>query len=305
VIAALFSYLLLHILRFGQRASKWVATALFLTLLSAFVYFLWRFVTHGLVAFPEIADKAIPSFIEWARRYDIDVSFSNFQGLRESVIGSIAAQAKYFGSFAHFARETITQVLYVVAGIVVAISLFLNARFELGRDPHVKPNNLYSLAGAHLGQRLARFYRSFYTVIGAQVAISAINTMLTAIFALMVGLPYLPIVIGVTFLCGLLPVIGNLISNTIIIGIGFTVSPQMALSALVFLVVIHKLEYFLNSKIIGQRIRNPLWLTLLGLVIGERLMGIPGIILAPVILHYLKKETSRIEVSPDADGVEY
>jgi predicted PurR-regulated permease PerM len=62
------------------------------------------------------------------------------------------------------------------------------------------------------------------------------------------------------------------------------------------LVIIHKFEYFLNSKIIGQRIRNPLWLTLLGLVIGERLMGISGIILAPVILHYLKTEASSIEV---------
>ena len=73
-----------------------------------------------------------------------------------------------------------------------------------------------------------------------------------------------------------------------IVGIGFTVSPKMALAALVFLVVIHKLEYFLNSKIIGQRIRNPLWLTLLALVLGEKLMGVPGMILAPVVLNYLR-----------------
>jgi predicted PurR-regulated permease PerM len=56
------------------------------------------------------------------------------------------------------------------------------------------------------------------------------------------------------------------------------------------------LEYFLNSKIIGNRIRNPVWLTLLGLIIGERLMGVPGMILAPVVLHYLKVEASRMEV---------
>ena len=49
----------------------------------------------------------------------------------------------------------------------------------------------------------------------------------------------------------------------------------MALVALVFLIAIHKLEYFLNSKIIGERIRNPIWLTLLALIVGERLMGIP------------------------------
>lgn len=97
-----------------------------------------------------------------------------------------------------------------------------------------------------------------------------------------------------TFLCGLLPIIGNLMSNTIIVGIGFTVSPKMAIMALVFLVVLHKLEYFLNSKIIGDRIKNPVWLTLLGLVLGERLMGIPGMILAPAVLYWLKQETSRL-----------
>jgi predicted PurR-regulated permease PerM len=63
-----------------------------------------------------------------------------------------------------------------------------------------------------------------------------------------------------------------------------------------FLIIIHKFEYFLNSKIIGDRIKNPVWLTLLALVLGERLMGIPGMILAPVILHYIKVETSKIRV---------
>src|SRR4029079_15044424 len=88
----------------------------------------------------------------------------------------------------------------------------------------------------------------------------------------------------------------NLISNTIIVAIAFTVSPRLALAALAFLVLIHKLEYFLNSKIIGDRIRNPVWLTLLGLILGEKLMGIPGMILAPVILNYLKMEASGLEV---------
>jgi predicted PurR-regulated permease PerM len=68
----------------------------------------------------------------------------------------------------------------------------------------------------------------------------------------------------------------------------------MALITLIFLVVIHKLEYFLNSKIVGNRIRNPFWLTLLALLVGEKLMGIPGMVLAPVILNYIKMEASRI-----------
>src|SRR4029453_78444 len=100
-------------------------------------------------------------------------------------------------------------------------------------------------------------------------------------------------VIGLTFLCGLLPIVGNLISNSIIVGIALTISPRVAIAALLFLVALHKLEYFLNSKIIGDRIKNPVWLTLLALIIGERFMGIPGMILAPVVLNYIKVEASK------------
>ena len=69
-------------------------------------------------------------------------------------------------------------------------------------------------------------------------------------------------------------------------------SPQTGMVALVFLIAIHKLEYFLNSKIIGGRINSPMWLTLIGLLVGERLMGISGMILAPALLYYIKFEVS-------------
>lgn len=100
------------------------------------------------------------------------------------------------------------------------------------------------------------------------------------------------VLIVLTFLCGLMPIVGNLISNTLIVGVGFTLSPRTALVAFVFLVVTHKLEYFLSSKILGDRIKNPMWLTLIGLVLGEKLVGIPGMILAPVVSHYIKVEAS-------------
>ena len=92
---------------------------------------------------------------------------------------------------------------------------------------------------------------------------------------------------------------GNVISNAIIVGIAITMSPRLAIIALIFLIAVHKLEYFLNSKIIGDLIKNPVWLTLLALIIGERIMGIPGMILAPVVLNYIKVEASQLP-PPDA-----
>ena len=298
---AFFAYLALTKLHFVKRGGKLLAVALFLILVSALAYGLGHFVKQTVRALPEIADKAIPSVIEWAQQHQIELPFTDYDSLKDLAFDTVKSEVSYLGSVARFARGATTQFLFLLVGCVVAISIFLNPRLELGREKNAVPHNLYSLCCDQIAKRFEALYQSFATVIGAQMVISAINTVFTVIFVLAVGLPYAVVVIGVTFLCGLIPVIGNLISNTIIVGIGFTVSPKMALTALVFLVVIHKLEYFLNSNIIGRRIRNPLWLTLLALVLGEKLMGIPGMILAPVVLNYIRVEASRIEVKRPLD----
>lgn len=298
LLAVLFSFLALNLLHRRSRSGRWSPVLLFLAGVTVLGFVLTTFIAHTLHTLPEIAEKAIPSIIHWAKDYRVDLPFTDYDSLREFALTRVKEELRNVASFARFAREAGLQALFLVAGIVVSISIFLNSRFELDREPQVPENNFYSVVGQQLGVRFRTLYVSFATVMGAQIIISAINTVFTGIFVVVVGLPYAPLVVGVTFLCGLLPVIGNLISNTIIVGIGFTVSPKMASFALVFLVVIHKLEYFLNSKIIGHRIRNPLWLTLLGLIVGEKLMGIPGIIIAPVLLNYIKLEASRLVAAP-------
>jgi predicted PurR-regulated permease PerM len=61
-------------------------------------------------------------------------------------------------------------------------------------------------------------------------------------------------------------------------------------ASLVFLVVIHKLQYFVNAKIVGVQIRASAWEILLALLCLEVAFGIPGLIMAPIIYAYLKME---------------
>lgn len=293
LLAALFSYFLLSKLQFaGDR--KWVPVVLFAILFLGIAYGLGQFAKQTVNALPEIVEKTVPTVIEWAEKKKLELPFTDYENLKAMAMDS-AKETKNFSRVANFAKIATTQFVFLIIGCVVAVSLFLNAQVVLDRASHPK-NNLYALCADEIAQRFRGFYHCFVTVMGAQIIISAINTALTSIFVFAVGLPHAAVVVGVTFFCGLLPVIGNLISNTVIVAISFTISPKMALIALIFLVVIHKLEYFLNSKIIGDRIKNPVWLTLLGLILGEKLMGIPGMILAPVILNYLKVEASKIEV---------
>ncbi len=296
LLTILFSLFVLDKLHFTKR--RWVAVALFLILILGVSYGAGRFINATVRALPQIAERSIPSIISAAERWNIELPFTDFQSLKATALETVKEQEHYLRNFANFARHATTMLVLAIIGVVVAITLFLNSRLDLDYASHRVPNNLYALCCEEVSSRFAEFHRSFATVMGAQITISAINTVLTAIFVLAIRMPHAPILIGMTFLCGLVPVIGNVISNTIITAVAFTVSPKTALFALGFLIAVHKLEYFLNSKIIGDRIRNPVWLTLLGLIIGERLMGVPGMILAPVVLNYIRMETSKIRVEP-------
>jgi predicted PurR-regulated permease PerM len=105
-----------------------------------------------------------------------------------------------------------------------------------------------------------------------------------------IHLPFVKTMILITFIAGLLPVIGNLISNTVIVVISLSHSLSTAAFALLFLVTIHKLEYFLNAKIIGTQINAKAWELLTAMLIMEAIFGIPGVIAAPVFYAYLKAE---------------
>ena len=288
-LAALFGYFALHLFSFGGR-SKVLAVVIYIIAIATIGFGLVYFSRQAYVALPKIADTSIPAVVGFAEKEGIELPFSDYQSLKTVALEQAREGIDNLG---RSIKAAASQFVLLLAGLVVAASLFLSVSWGTENDPQTARDSLYATMARELVLRFTTFYQSFARVIGAQIVISVINTGLTAMFLMLNGYAFAPVLVMLTFLCGLLPIIGNLISNTLIVGVGFTISPRTALAALIFLVVIHKLEYFLNSKIIGDRIKSPMWLTLIGLVLGEKLMGIPGIILAPVVLHYIKMEMSR------------
>jgi len=178
-------------------------------------------------------------------------------------------------------------VLQLLIGIV------LGAMLALHRTRTQAPGGPLTVL---LNQRCANLVTSFHDVVFAQLKISAVNTLLTGIFLLVV-LPlfgvYLPLaktLVAVTFVVGLMPVVGNLISNTLIFVVGLSISLGVAISALAYLIIIHKLEYFLNARIIGTQIRARAWELLIAMLLMEAVFGAPGLIAAPIYYAYLKRE---------------
>jgi predicted PurR-regulated permease PerM len=182
---------------------------------------------------------------------------------------------------------------HIIVGLVIGAIVSL-----MGGQPHKSGRPL----ARAMTERMSRLGNAFRRIVFAQVRISAINTLLTGLF-LLAGLPifgiHLPlakILVILTFLVGLLPVIGNLISNTVVIVVSFSVSIYVALAALIFLVVIHKLEYFLNARIVGSQISARAWELLVAMLLMEAAFGMAGVVAAPIYYAYLKDELTALKL---------
>ena len=86
----------------------------------------------------------------------------------------------------------------------------------------------------------------------------------------------------------------DLMANTVLSLISFAVSPWVAVSSLVFLVLIHKLEYVINARTVGSKISMNSWEILAAMLTGESLFGVPGLVTAPLLYPFFKREIARI-----------
>ncbi len=147
-----------------------------------------------------------------------------------------------------------------------------------------------------LAERGSLFSDAFQRVVFAQLRIAAINAIFTAIYLAVVlplmgiHLPLVKTMIAITFVVGLIPVIGNLISNTIVVVVSLSQSLGVAIGSLIYLILIHKFEYFLNARIVGSQIRANAWELLIAMLAMEAAFGLAGIVAAPIYYAYIKSE---------------
>jgi predicted PurR-regulated permease PerM len=150
--------------------------------------------------------------------------------------------------------------------------------------------------------RASLLSEAFRRFVFAQLRIATINAIFTGIYLAVVlpmmgiQLPLVKTLIALTFVIGLIPVLGNLISNSIIVIVSLSHSVAIAIGSLVYLVVIHKFEYFLNARIVGGQIRAYAWEILIAMILMEAVFGIVGVIAAPIYYAYLKLELREREL---------
>lgn len=195
---------------------------------------------------------------------------------------------KHAASLQLAGKDTARGFAHIIIGLVLGAIVALSH----STGPSHQPGPL----AAALGQRCNRLADAFHNIVFAQIKVSLINTLFTAIFLIgvlpLMGIhvPLAKTLVAVTFVVGLLPVIGNLISNTAVTIAGLSVSLGVGIAALVFLILIHKLEYFLNARIVGTQIRSRAWELLIAMLAMEAAFGLAGLVAAPIYYAYLKSE---------------
>jgi predicted PurR-regulated permease PerM len=187
-------------------------------------------------------------------------------------------------------QHTLRAATYVLAGAVIG------ALAVVQTQPAKAGNTLPMFWVSALMERFALFEQSFGAVVFAQLRIATVNMVLTAIYVLavlpMLGAP-LPLamtLVAFTFVASLIPLIGNLLSNTVIVVVSLTHGLGIAALSLGILVAIHKLEYLLNAQIVGTRIGTKAFELLAIMLLFEATFGLTGLVMAPIVYAYAKAE---------------
>lgn len=301
LLAALFSgllvYSLVHVLApyLGKNLSDQRARMIAVAILGTLIVLVLSLAVWGAASFfqsdagsIEVLMKKLADILDASRgqmpAWLKDYIPANAEAMRVAITDWLRAHAAQAQTIGTEAGRTIAHLLI---GMVIGA---MAALYDTTTRHDYKP-----LAAA-LHARVVNLHVAFRRIVFAQVRIAAINAVFTAIY-LMVVLPlagiHLPLtktLVAITFIAGLLPVLGNLISNTVIVIVGLSHSLAIAAASLVFLIVIHKLEYFLNARIIGSHINARAWELLAAMLTMEAIFGLPGVIAAPVFYAYAKKE---------------
>jgi predicted PurR-regulated permease PerM len=305
LLVALFSGLLLYSLvrllaptiqrKFSNQQSRMIAviflSVIFILLISSGIWGVVMFLRsdsgnlHTLLQkLAELLETSRQQLPLWVSTY-LPEDVTALKGMFTTALREHAGEAKLLG------QEAGHLIVHLLLGMIIGSMVALQ---DLGSSHQYRP-----LAGA-LHQRVANLADMFHRVVFAQVRISLINTVFTGIFLAVilpiagVHLPLVKSMIAVTFVAGLIPVVGNIISNTVIVIVSLSHSLHVAASALAFMIIIHKLEYFLNAKIIGSQVNAKAWELLTAILVMEAVFGLPGVVAAPVFYSYVKKELSEL-----------
>ncbi len=273
-------------------------SVLYILVILAIIFITYKIIPMMLKSFPELSTQlkvqVVQGLTEAAKKWNLS-EYLDLDALKGAIL-------KASTSILEFMANSLTPLYKGVIEFIFALAINLFFYFEREKVEQAftrNPNSLMTFVFKFIQMRLRIFYIYFRRVMGGQVIIALINTAISSIAIFALHLHHPTLMVFVVFFCGLFPVVGNLMSNSVLTINAFVSTGMLGtVVCLILLVGIHKMEYFLNSKIIGGIVHLPMSVSLGALIFCEVLLGIPGLILAIPLLLFVRHEFEHIRGLP-------
>lgn len=198
----------------------------------------------------------------------------------------------YLRALAGLGRDVWRGMVYLFMSIIFSY-LFLLSLPAFQSGVRALENSRLREAYLEVGPSIVRFGRLMGRAFEAQTLIAVVNTVLTALGLVLLGIPYIGGLSAIVFVCSFIPVAGVFISTAPVVLVALAMDGgglAKAAGVIGMVAVVHFVEaYILNPRIYGHHMKmNPL-AVLLALVLAEHLMGVWGLIIAVPLMTYVWK----------------
>ena len=140
--------------------------------------------------------------------------------------------------------------------------------------------------GGTIGRWLGHVADATVVTVQLQLIVAAFNTVTTLPVLLVLGVPHVGPLMLLVFVSALVPVIGNVVSGTVLSLLAYQAKGWLGVGIFVGLTfILHKVEsYYLSPRLTARHVKIPGFLLIVSLLACEHLFGLKGLFLSFPIL---------------------
>ena len=181
----------------------------------------------------------------------------------------------YGGSALHYASAIGHILVYATVGLILAVVYLLEEEHIKKLNASMDPTSLIGTVMRWLGH----VCDSVIVTVQLQLIVAACNAVLTLPVLILLGIPHIPSLMVLIFVSGLIPVIGNLVSGTVLALLAYHAKGWLGVGLFIALTaILHKIEaYYLNPRLTARHVQLPGFVLIVSLLLWEHLLGFVGL----------------------------
>lgn len=172
--------------------------------------------------------------------------------------------------------------VYVLIGFILALVFVLEEEELATFWERVEPRSL----GGTVGRWLGHVADATIVTVQLQFVVAVFNTVTTLPVLIALGVPHVGPLMLLIFVSALVPVIGNIVSGTVLCLLAYQANGWLGVGIFVGLTfILHKVEsYYLSPRLTARHVKIPGFLLIVSLLACEQLFGFKGLFLSFPIL---------------------